>query len=226
MSRYTNSLEWYFSFVLTFLIVKYPHSWLIPNAVCLSHWPRGQERRSAATRMLSSWVRNPPGALMFICCECCVLSGRGLCDELITLPEEFYRLWCVVVCDLETSWMKRPWPTWGCRAKQTTQRVLLLKLVPISRDVSASFHCLYTASTLTTPGNRKNYSSWTILYRLITPFRIFTGMYFSCLSLDNSSHLTDSKNRVQENKVSEKSVNKSFKVVVYSTICSTHDIRY
>jgi len=31
-----------------------------------------------------------------------VLSGRGLCDELITRPEESYRLCCVVVCDLET----------------------------------------------------------------------------------------------------------------------------
>jgi len=31
------------------------------------------------------------------------LSGRGLCDELITRPEESYRLWCVVLCDLETS---------------------------------------------------------------------------------------------------------------------------
>jgi len=31
------------------------------------------------------------------------LSGRGLCDELITRPEESYRLCCVVVCDLETS---------------------------------------------------------------------------------------------------------------------------
>ena len=38
---------------------------------------------------------------MFVCCECCVLSGRGLCDELITRPEESYRLWCFVVCDLE-----------------------------------------------------------------------------------------------------------------------------
>ena len=38
---------------------------------------------------------------MFVCCECCVLSGRGLCDELITRPEESHRLWCVVVCDLE-----------------------------------------------------------------------------------------------------------------------------
>jgi len=32
-----------------------------------------------------------------------VLSGRGLCDELITRPEESYRLCRVVVCDLETS---------------------------------------------------------------------------------------------------------------------------
>jgi len=32
-----------------------------------------------------------------------VLSGRGLCDELITRPEESYRLCYVVVCDLETS---------------------------------------------------------------------------------------------------------------------------
>src|SRR5215475_8324304 len=43
---------------------------------------------------------NPTGG-MDVCCECCVLSGRGLCDELITRPEESYLLWCVVVCDLE-----------------------------------------------------------------------------------------------------------------------------
>ena len=43
---------------------------------------------------------NPTGG-MDVCCECCVLSVRGLCDELITRPEESYRLWCVVVCDLE-----------------------------------------------------------------------------------------------------------------------------
>ena len=42
-----------------------------------------------------------------------MLSGKGLCDELITRPEVFYRLWCVVVCDLETLLMRRPWPTGG-----------------------------------------------------------------------------------------------------------------
>jgi len=50
---------------------------------------------------------------MFLCRECCLLSGIGLCDELITRPEESYRLWCVVVCDLETSRMRRPWPALG-----------------------------------------------------------------------------------------------------------------
>jgi len=37
------------------------------------------------------------------------LSGRGLCDELITRPEEAYRLCCVVVCGLETSRMCAPY---------------------------------------------------------------------------------------------------------------------
>jgi hypothetical protein len=51
---------------------------------------------------------NSAGAWMFACCECCVcLSGRGLCDGLITRPEESYRLCCVIVCDLETSRMRR-----------------------------------------------------------------------------------------------------------------------
>jgi len=81
--------------------------------LCRSQWPRGLRRGFAAARQLRSWVRIPPRAWMFVCCECCVLSGRGLCDELITRPEESYRLWCVVLCDLETSRMRRPWPALG-----------------------------------------------------------------------------------------------------------------
>jgi len=38
-----------------------------------------------------------------------VLSGRGLCDELITRPEESYRLCCVVVCDQTTLRMGAPY---------------------------------------------------------------------------------------------------------------------
>jgi len=54
---------------------------------------------------------------MDVCCECCVLAGRGLCDGLITRPEESYRLWCVVVCDQGTSSrMRSPRSTLGCSA--------------------------------------------------------------------------------------------------------------
>ena len=79
-----------------------------------SQWTSGLRRGSEAAHLLRLWVRFPPGAWIFVCCECCVLSGRGLCDELITRPEESYRLWCVVMCDLETSRMRRPWPNGGC----------------------------------------------------------------------------------------------------------------
>ena len=61
---------------------------------------------------------NPTGYMLIVCCDCCVLSGRDLCDTLISRPGEFCRLWCVVMCDLETSWM-RLWPNGGgCRAKK------------------------------------------------------------------------------------------------------------
>jgi hypothetical protein len=85
-------------------------------------WPHGLRRRSAAARLLILWVRIQPGAWMFVCCECCVLSGRGLCDELITRPEESYQMWCVVLCDLETSRMRRTWPALGRSA--TTKKKL------------------------------------------------------------------------------------------------------
>jgi hypothetical protein len=57
-----------------------------------------------------------------------VLSGRALCDGLITRPEESYRLRRVVMCDLETSKMRRLKPAtglWkiqpkGCNARKTT----------------------------------------------------------------------------------------------------------
>jgi hypothetical protein len=58
---------------------------------------------------------------MSVCCECCVLSSRGFCDEVIILPEESYRMWCVFVCDLETSLMRRPWFTGGCCSETNKQ---------------------------------------------------------------------------------------------------------
>ena len=85
-----------------------------------SKWPPGLRCRSAAPSLLRLWVRIQQGAWMFVCSECCVLSGRGLCDEPITGPEQSYWLWCVVVRDLETSWMRKPWPTGGLSRQKRT----------------------------------------------------------------------------------------------------------
>jgi hypothetical protein len=62
-----------------------------------SQWPRGLRSGSAAVPLLRSRVRILQRAWISVSCECCVLSGRGLCVGLITRPEEFYRVWCVWV---------------------------------------------------------------------------------------------------------------------------------
>ena len=55
-----------------------------------------------------------------------VLSGRGLCDELISRLEESYRLCCVVVCDLETSRMRAPYIYDISRLKVNNLTLILL----------------------------------------------------------------------------------------------------
>ena len=112
-------------------------------------WPRGLRRRSTAARLLKLWVRISPGAWMSVCFECCVLSGRGLCDELITRPEESYQVWCVVMCDLhvETSWMRRAWPTGRCWAK----KIQVVKTEEIKILISSKIWLHNNCSVLGTP---------------------------------------------------------------------------
>ena len=123
----TTTLHIFLSFAYYCLLVGgwwQPYYMLPTSTGSRSQWPRGLRRRSAACWPSEIVVSNPTGGhWMFVCCECCVLSGRGLCDELITRPEESYRLWWVVVCDLETSRMRRPWPTLGRSATETKKCV-------------------------------------------------------------------------------------------------------
>jgi len=71
-----------------------------------------------------------------------VLSGRGLCDGLITRPEESYRHWRVV-CDQETSRMRRLKPATGlwkiqpknCNAKKTNRLFSRVELLQKPSDV-------------------------------------------------------------------------------------------
>jgi len=82
---------------------------------------------------------------MFVCCECCVLSGRGLCDGLITRPEESYGMWRVFVCDLETSKIRRLKPATGlCKiqpqwvvtpGKQTNCTVIKKSILLLEKQV-------------------------------------------------------------------------------------------
>jgi len=110
--------EWLWPLSLvTFMNRAFDDFALLVRLFCRSQWPRGLSSRSTA-RLLRLWVRIPPGGHECFCCECCVLSGRGLCDEPITRPEESCPLWWVV-CNLETSRMSRPWPTMG---RSTTKK--------------------------------------------------------------------------------------------------------
>ena len=75
-----------------------------------------------------------------------MLSGRVLCDERITRPEESYRLGRVVVCDLETSkeGAKRPLkgceykPTMSCDAEREKKKKEYFKFLPGLPDDSRS----------------------------------------------------------------------------------------
>jgi hypothetical protein len=93
------------------------------------------------------------GAWKFVSCECCVLSGRGLCDQLITCTEEFYRLWCVVVCDLETSLKKGTWPALGPHRHKGEKRLSFSGIKPnpsVFQTVVDSLYvyCLHNSSSL------------------------------------------------------------------------------
>ena len=70
---------------------------IVIRCFCRSQWPRGRRCGSTAARVLGLQVRISPAAWMSVCCECCVLSGIGLCVGLITPPEESCRVWCVWV---------------------------------------------------------------------------------------------------------------------------------
>jgi hypothetical protein len=85
------------------------------DTTCRFQWPRGLRRRSAAAWLLGSRVRMPLGAWMFVCCVV-LCRQRGLCDGLITRPEESYRV-SMCVCVIKKPRKGRPkGPSWTLRA--------------------------------------------------------------------------------------------------------------
>jgi hypothetical protein len=62
---------------------------------CRYKRPRCLRRGIAAASVLRLRVLILPGTRTPVCCECCELSGKGLCVGLIIRPEESYREWYV-----------------------------------------------------------------------------------------------------------------------------------
>ena len=88
--------------------------WICMNTSC--GWPTPVVERSKACvcgRSLSGNAgSNPTGVWISVSCECCVLSGRGLCDGLITFHLPRSRTECgVSECDREAFIKRRSWPT-------------------------------------------------------------------------------------------------------------------
>jgi hypothetical protein len=84
---------------------------------------------------------------MFVSCKCCVLPARGLCDRLITRPEESYGLWRVVVCEQETSKNEEAkarygavenTTTMGCKARKTNKQTTYLRTL-LSAQLNSHF---------------------------------------------------------------------------------------
>jgi hypothetical protein len=79
------------------------------SVTCRFQSLRRLRRGSPPSFLLGLWVRILPGLRMSVSCECCVLSGRVFCDDLITHPEK---------CDREAVTIRRTWPTRSCSAMQ------------------------------------------------------------------------------------------------------------
>jgi len=92
------------------LIINY---WPVPVAARSKAYVCG---RSPAEVLDSNHNRCMDVCLLWVL----VLPGRGPYDDPITPPEEPYRLWCVVVCDLETSRIRRPNPRRATAPKKFT----------------------------------------------------------------------------------------------------------
>jgi hypothetical protein len=98
---------------------------------CRNAGRSGRAAYGVGLRLFSCWGRGFEshrgyGCLFWVSC---VLLGRGLYDELITRPEESYRLRCVVVYGVEkqTLWMRRPRPTRGLSHRERKKKFVGIK---------------------------------------------------------------------------------------------------
>ena len=122
----------------------------------MSQWPCGLRRGSAAARLLRLWVRIPSGSMQ---CECCVLSGTGLCDRLITRPEESHRVSsvCVLSRSFDNEEELTHWgaiASWGKRNLILKILIYLLTAIGLSPGGISTVH-IYTQTVHRTTQNKQ-----------------------------------------------------------------------
>jgi hypothetical protein len=113
-------------------------AWTISVAARYKLWVWGRSLAGVAGS-------NPTGgAWMSVCCECCLLSGRVLCDGLIARPENSYRLRYVVLCDLRNlvNWdgpgtLERGMWCWS-KIKAPTHATFYKNFVPSNFHITAT----------------------------------------------------------------------------------------
>ena len=111
---------------------------------------------------------------MFVCCECCVLSGRGLCDKPMTRPEESYRLCCVVVWNSESSWMRarQVWKRENMVCRILCQYIMSVHFILLRiREVTA-FTLLPCRERLFAAVRTRAFSRTIVMKKAIACFRI------------------------------------------------------
>ena len=126
---------------------------------CRSQWPRGLRRRSAAARLLKSWVRNPPGAWMFVCCECCVLCGwrslrRANHSSRVVLSTEVRR--CVWSRNLVN---EEAMAHWGLLRQKQTNNLYIIPENP--QSIAPSSADYKQLCTFKEPHPKCGYEAWT-----------------------------------------------------------------
>jgi len=88
--------------------------------VCRSQCPRRLRRRSETARLLRFWFRKPPGhgCMSIVSDVCCRVEVSATSWSLVQRSSTDCG---AALCDIETSWMRKPWPTWGfcTKNKQT-----------------------------------------------------------------------------------------------------------
>ena len=94
-SYVTSSLKSRTYFYYTVITVSHSTIKLFTSQ-CRSQWPRGLRRRSAAARLLRSWVRTPPGAWMLKSVYSAVRTGslnKAVCALSLTVSPLTWKIW-------------------------------------------------------------------------------------------------------------------------------------